>query len=81
MADEQPKKVTVEALKFHTNAGEAYQVGDTYDVEEHAVDNLTNLGMAVRTDRVNVAKADTKAAETAAKAAAKPAKPAKKGKR
>jgi hypothetical protein len=68
--------VKVEAIKFHTNAGEEYQVGDTYDVEESAVDNLAAQGMALRTDRAAVAK---KAA-----APAKPAKPAKatrKGKR
>ena len=64
MVDE--KMVKVEALKFHTTAGEEYQVGDTYNVPESAVDNLVNLGMAVRVDRVE-----------AAKAAAKPAKAAK----
>ena len=67
---ETPKKVKVEALKYHTTAGEEYQIGDTYDVEEAAVENLTTQGMAVRVDRV----AHAKAAE---KAAAKPAKPAK----
>jgi len=67
---ETPKKVTVEALKYHTTAGEEYQIGDTYDVDEAAVENLTTQGMAVRVDRV----AHAKAAE---KAAAKPAKPAK----
>lgn len=79
MADEKPKKVTVEALKFHSTAGTEYQVGDTYEVEESAVDNLVNLGMAARVDRVDVAKAQAKAAEKPARAA----KPAlrKKGKR
>jgi hypothetical protein len=72
MADkvEKPRQVTVEAIKFHTNAGESYDVGDTYDVDEAAVDNLTHLGMAIRVDRKAVAKA-----------AAKPAKPAKAVKR
>lgn len=55
-AVEQPKQVKVEALKYHTNAGEAYDVGDTYDVDEPAVDNLVHQGMAVRVDRAAVAK-------------------------
>jgi len=57
MADEKPKTVQVETLKYHTNAGKEYQVGDTYDVPEAAVDNLAHLGMAIRVDRVAVAKA------------------------
>jgi hypothetical protein len=51
------EKVTVEALKPHTNAGESYDVGDTYDVDHSAVENLAVQGMAVRTDRVAHAKA------------------------
>jgi hypothetical protein len=59
MADkaDKPKMVEVEAIKYHTNAGEAYDVGDTYDVDEAAVDNLAHLGMAIRVDRKAVAKA------------------------
>jgi hypothetical protein len=67
MADK-PQTVKVEALKYHTTAGKEYQVGDTYDVPEDAVDNLVFQGMAVRTDRVEQAKAAGKAAEKAAKA-------------
>lgn len=73
MADEKPVKVKVEALKFHSNSGADYQVGDTYEVDEAAVDNLVNQGMAVRVDRAAVAKASAKAAE---KQQAEPAKPA-----
>ena len=73
MADQKPVTVTVEALKYHTNGGEEYQVGDTYDVPEDAVANLAHLGMAVRVDRVAHAK---KAAESA-----KPAKTKKSKKR
>lgn len=50
-------KVTVETLKYHTTAGAAYDVGDTYDVDEAAVENLAVQGMAIRTDRVAHAKA------------------------
>lgn len=75
MADE--KLVKVEALKYHTTAGEEYHVGDTYNVPESAVDNLVNLGMAVRVDRVEAAKAAVKAAEKPAKAA----KPGRKGRK
>ena len=75
MADNKPKKVTVEALKYHTNAGEEYQVGDTYEVEESAVDNLVHQGMAVRTDRVEVAEKAERDAEKARKAASHPVEP------
>ena len=76
MADkvEKPVQVTVEAIKAHTNAGESYDVGDTYDVDEAAVDNLAHLGMAIRVDRKAAAKAATKAAE---KPAAKKARKSK----
>jgi hypothetical protein len=52
MADEKDDKVMVKvrALKAHTAAGESYDVGDIYEVEESAVDNLAVLGMAVRVD-------------------------------
>lgn len=67
MADkvEKPTQVTVEALKAHTNAGESYDVGDTYDVDEAAVDNLALQGMAARVDRVAVAKEQRRTAEKA----------------
>ena len=77
MADAKPAKVTVEALKYHTTAGQEYQVGDTYDVDEGAVDNLALQGMAVRVDRAAVAKAANKAAQAQQAAAVKPAKPAR----
>lgn len=73
MADEKPVKVKVEALKFHTNSGESYDVGDTYEVDEGAVENLVHQGMAVRVDRAAVAKASAKAAEKQQAEAAKPA--------
>lgn len=77
MAAETPKKVTVEALKYHTTAGESYDVGDTYDVDETAVDNLVAQGMAVRTDRV----AHAKALKASASGKLKPAKAAKAGRK
>jgi hypothetical protein len=73
MADQTPKKVKVEAIKYHTNAGKEYQIGDTYEVDESAVDSLGTNGMALRVDRAAVAKQAAKAAEKPAKAA-KPAK-------
>lgn len=82
MADkvEKPKMVQVEAIKFHTNAGETYDVGDTYSVEESAVDNLAINGFALRSDRAAVAKqarADAaKSAKATEKAAAAPARKA-----
>jgi hypothetical protein len=81
MADEKPKKVKVEALKYHTNAGEAYEVGETYEVDEAAVDNLVHQGMAVRVDRAAVAKAESKAAEKAAKPSARAKAKARKSRR
>lgn len=75
MADEKPKKVTVEAIKAHTNAGESYDVGDTYEVDEAAVDSLAIQGMALRADRVEVAKQAAKDAEKARKAASHPVEP------
>jgi len=68
MSEDKPKKVTVEALKSHTHAGEAYEVGDTYDVDEAAVESLQVQGMAIRTDRVAVAKHAAKDAEKDPKA-------------
>jgi len=65
MADDKPKKVTVEAIKFHTHDGEEYQVGDTYDVDEAAVESLQVQGMAIRTDRAAVAKKAEKDAKDA----------------
>lgn len=74
MADDKPKMVKVEALKYHTNAGQEYQVGDEYEVEESAVDSLGTLGFAARVDRAAVAKAATKEAEKTTAAKAKTAK-------
>lgn len=69
-AGEAKKMVTVEALKYHTNAGEEYQAGDTYEVEESALDNLAYLGMAVPVDRAERARGAAKAAK-----ASKPVEP------
>ena len=41
-----PTTVTVESLKYHTHDGKAHEIGDQYDVEEGAVENLVNQGMA-----------------------------------
>ena len=65
--DEKAKKVTVEAIKWHTNAGEAYDIGDTYDVDEDAAASLAINGFAIRTDRVEVAKKAEKDAKKAEK--------------
>lgn len=51
MAEVKPMMIRVEALKVHSTEGKEYQIGDTYDVPESAVDNLATLGMAVRVDR------------------------------
>lgn len=59
--------VKVEALKWHTHAGEEYNVGDTYAVDEQLVDSLAAQGMAVRSDRVEVAKKATAQAAKQAK--------------
>lgn len=45
------KLVTVEALKYHTHDGKAYNVGDTYDIEARYVESVAAQGMAVRVDR------------------------------
>jgi uncharacterized Zn finger protein len=71
MADAKPTKVTVEAINYHTNAGEEYQVGDTYEVDEAAVDNLAIQRMAIRVDRTAVAKKAAKPTKAAAKKARK----------
>lgn len=39
-------KVSVTAIKYHTNNGKAYEAGDTYDVDPGDVDNLQANGMA-----------------------------------
>ena len=70
MAEVKPMMIQVETLKYHTNAGKEYQVGDTYDVADHAVESLAANGFAVRVDRAAHAK------KTAA-----PATPAKKSKK
>lgn len=63
--DEAPKSVKVEALKYHTNSGSEYEVGDTYEVPEDEVDNLVIQGMAARVDRVKVSKEAREAADKA----------------
>lgn len=63
--------VKVESIKFHTTDGKEYPVGATYSVDESAVDNLVAQGMALRVDRVQVAKEQAAATEKAAKARAK----------
>jgi hypothetical protein len=78
MAAETPKKVTVEALKYHTTAGEEYQVGDTYQVDEAAVENLTAQGMAVRVDRVAHAREQAKALTSSKTGELKPLKAGRK---
>lgn len=72
------KMVQMEALQYHTYNGEAYEVGDTYDLPENLVDSVTLQGKAARTDRVEVARASRQAAE---KSQAEREAPAKKGKR
>lgn len=83
--------VRVEALRAHTYNGKAYEVGDEYDfypsdnpsspsVDEQ-VASLANTGFALRVDRVKVAKAQAKAAETSQKAAAPKAARAKSAKK
>lgn len=62
--------VKVEALKYHSTGGKEYQVGDTYAVDESAVENLQHLGMAVRVDRADVAKAQAKATKSRSTAVA-----------
>jgi len=69
------KKVTVEAIKYHTNAGKAYQIGDTYEVDESAVDNLVAQGMALRADRVEHAAKQREQDEERRKAASHPVEP------
>lgn len=65
--DEKVKKVTVEAIKWHTNGGESYDVGDTYEVDEDAAASLAINGFAIRTDREAVAKKAAKDAKDAEK--------------
>lgn len=69
----------VEALKYHTTAGKAYDVGDTYDVDDAAVENLSVQGMAIRVDRVAHAKAlQSKALKPSKSGKLKPVKAGKK---
>lgn len=83
------QSVKVEALKWHTYEGKAYDVGDIYDFYpstnpsglsvDDQLASLANTGFAIRSDRVKVAKDQAKAAEDSAKAQAKAAeKPAAK---
>ncbi len=70
MADK-PKTVKVEAIKPHSYNAVAYEVGDTYDIDEQYVDSVAAQGMAIRVDRVAHAKAEKKAAEESTTAQAK----------
>lgn len=72
MAEVKPMTVKMEALKYHTTDGKEYNVGDTYDVPDHAVDNLVAQGMATRVDRVAHARREASAAATPAKTAKAP---------
>jgi len=85
---DKPQAVKVEALKWHTYNGTAYDVGDTYDFypstdpsappADDQVASLQSTGFAARVDRAKVAKEQAKAAEESAKAQAKAAeKPTK----
>ena len=77
------EKVKVEALKYHTYNGKAYQVGDTYDFiiaegpglpsADQQVEALQVNGFATRVDRVEVAKKAAK--QPAKKSTPKAAKP------
>jgi len=72
---EKPKTVTVEALRAHSYNGTDYQVGDTYEIDASVVDSVAAQGMAVRADRVEVAKQQAADAEKARKAASHPVDP------
>jgi hypothetical protein len=85
---DKPQAIKVEALKWHTYNGKAYDVGDTYDFypstepsglsADDQVASLQTTGFAARVDRAKVAKEQAKAAEASVKAQAKAAeKPAK----
>lgn len=72
-----PKAVKVEALKYHTYNGKEYQVGETYDFypvnnpsgisADAQLASLQATGFATRVDRVEVARAEAKAAEKSQK--------------
>jgi hypothetical protein len=50
MADEKSKTVKVTALQAHTAFGKAYEIGDTYDIDEAFADTVVTQGKAVRAD-------------------------------
>jgi hypothetical protein len=70
-AADKPKTVKVEALEWHTYNGKAYEVGDTYDLDEQLVDSVTFQGKAARVDRAEVAAAERKRAAKQASASTK----------
>lgn len=43
--EDPPKKVSVTALKYHTNDGKEYQEGDEYEVDAAKADSLVALSM------------------------------------
>jgi len=45
---DKPKTVTVKALQPHTSFGQAYSVGDEYEIDEAFVDSVEAQGKAVR---------------------------------
>jgi hypothetical protein len=61
MAEPKAKKITMTALKYHTHAGKEHQAGDTYDVDEDQVANLSAQGMAKPSDEVESEAKDAKA--------------------
>jgi hypothetical protein len=62
-ADNKPKTVTMESIQWHTHAGEAHPVGDTYELPEDLVDSVQAQGKAIRTDRVEHAQRQADAAK------------------
>lgn len=76
MADDQkPEMVTMEALQWHTYNGQAYAIGETYELPADLVDSLTAQGKAVRADRVEHAKRQADAAEETRQAQSQPVSP------
>ena len=47
---EKPQTVTVEALTWHTYNGKAYDVGDTYEIDDLYADSVVAQGKAIRAD-------------------------------
>lgn len=67
--------VKVEALAYHTYNGQAYQVGEIYDIDEQYADSVAQQGKAVRMDRVARAQVAVKDAEQSRAAASHPVAP------